>query len=129
MSIKIDDHNDLRTCNRFRSTSIDFYGHQHALRKAEDRKRKNFRVTPYINHAFCVINYVSALLSSKTMVNSPEYFIYTSVINTYCVNKRGFQFLSFFFIFFYPSLSLFSPLMHLPLSPVPPGFLFPFFSQ
>ena len=39
MSIKIDDHNDLRTCNRFRSTSIDFYGHQHALRKAEDRKK------------------------------------------------------------------------------------------
>ena len=87
---------------------------------------KNFRITPYINYAFCVINYASALLSSKTMANSPEYCIYTSVMNTYCVNKRGFQFLSFF-IFFYPSLSLFSPLIHLPLSPVPPGFLFPFF--
>ena len=71
--------------------------------------RKNFRITPFINNAFCLINYASALLSSKTMVNSPEYCIYTSVMSTYCVNKRGFQFLSFF-IFFYPSLSLFSPL-------------------
>ena len=87
---------------------------------------KNFRITPYINYAFCVINNASALLSSKTMVNSPEYCIYTSVMNTYCVSKKGFQFFSFF-IFFHPSLSLFSPLIHLPLSPVPPGFLFPFF--
>ena len=87
---------------------------------------KNLRITPYINYAFCVINNASALLSSKTMVNSPEYCIYTSVMNTYCVSKKGFQFFSFF-IFFHPSLSLFSPLIHLPLSPVPPGFLFPFF--
>ena len=87
---------------------------------------KNFRITPCINYAFCVINNASALLSSKTMVNSPEYCIYTSVMNTYCVSKKGFQFLSSF-IFFHPSLSLFSPLIHLPLSPVPPGFLFPFF--
>ena len=87
---------------------------------------KNFRITPYINYAFCVINYASALLSSKTMVNSPEYCIYTSVINTYCVIKRGFQFLSFFHPFLPVSLS-FSPLIHLPLCPVSHGFLFPFF--
>ena len=60
---------------------------------------KNFRMTPYINYAFCVINYASALLS-------PEYCIYTLVMKTYCVNKRGFQFQSFF-IFFRPSLPLF----------------------
>ena len=70
--------------------------------------RKNFRITPFINNAFCLINYASALLSSKTMVNSPEYCIYTSVINTYCVNKRGFQFLSFFYLFLPFSFS-FSP--------------------
>ena len=69
---------------------------------------KNFRIIPYINYAFCLIVYESALLSSKTMVNSPEYCICTSVMNTYCVKKRGFQFLSFF-IFFYPSLYLFFP--------------------
>ena len=68
-------------------------------------KRKNFRITPYINYAFCVINYASALLSSKTMVNSPGYCIYTSVMNTYCVNKRGFQFLSFFHLFLPVSFS------------------------
>ena len=56
-------------------------------------------MTPYINYAFCVINYASALLS-------PEYCIYTLVMKTYCVNKRGFQFQSFF-IFFRPSLPLF----------------------
>ena len=38
---------------------------------------KNFPITPYINYAFDLINYVSLLLSSKTMVNSPEYCIYT----------------------------------------------------
>ena len=57
---------------------------------------KHFRITPYINYAFCVINNASALLSSKTMVNSSEYCIYTSVMNTYCVSKKGFQFFSFF---------------------------------
>ena len=66
---------------------------------------KNFRITPDINYAFCFINYASALLSSKTMANSPEYCVYTSVMNTYCVSKRGFQFLSLFsstplFLFF-----------------------------
>ena len=82
-------------------------------------QHQNFPISPYINYAFCVTNYASTLLSSKTMVNSPEYCIYTSVMNTYCVNKKGFQFLSFF-IFFHPSLSLFPPLIHLPLSPAPP---------
>ena len=66
---------------------------------------KNFRITPYINYAFDLINYVSLLLSSKTIANSPEYCIYTSVMNTYCVNKRGF----YLFIFF-TSLSLLFPL-------------------
>ena len=81
--------------------------------------RKNFRITPFINNALCLINYASALLSSKTMVNSPEYCIYTSVMSTYCVNKRGFQFLSFFFYLFLPlSFSFFPLSIHLPLSPV-----------
>ena len=80
--------------------------------------RKNFRITPFINNALCLINYASALLSSKTMVNSPEYCIYTSVMSTYCVNKRGFQFLSFFYLFLPLSLSFFPLSIHLPLSPV-----------
>ena len=89
---------------------------------------KNFRITPYINYAFCVINYASPLLSFKTMANSPEYCIYTLVINTYCVNKRGFQFLSFFSSFSTP-LFLFFP-SHSPTTlSSPPGFLFPFFSR
>ena len=46
---------------------------------------KNFRITPYINYAFDLINYVSLLLSSKTIANLPVYCIYTSVMNTYCV--------------------------------------------
>ena len=75
--------------------------------------RKNFRITPFINNAFCLINYASALLSSKTMVNSPEYCIYTSVMSTYWVNKRGFQFLSFFLSFSTP-LFLFFPPLHSP---------------
>ena len=69
---------------------------------------KNFHITPYINYAFDLINYVPLLLSSKTIANSPEYCIYTSVMNTYCVSKKGFQFLSFF-IFSTP-LFLFFPL-------------------
>ena len=69
---------------------------------------KNFRITPYINYAFCVINNASALLSSKTMVNSPEYCIYTSVMNTYCVSKKGFQF--FLFLSFSTPLFPFFPL-------------------
>ena len=69
-----------------------------------DRFWKNFRITPDINYA-------SAVLSPKTMANSPEYCIYTSVMSTYCVDKRGFQFLSFLsfstllFLFFCPSHS------------------------
>ena len=73
-------------------------------------------MTPHINYAFCVINYASALLS-------PEYCIYTLVMKTYCVNKRGFQFLSLLYPFLPLSL-FFPPLIHLPLSPVSPGFLF-----
>ena len=48
-------------------------------------------------------------------------------MNTYCVNKRGFQFLSLHFLFLRLSFS-FSPLFHRPLSTVPPSFLFSFFS-
>ena len=89
----------------------------------KSRQRKNFHITPYINYAFDLINYVSLLLSSKTIANSPEYCIYTSVMNTCCVDKRGF----YLFIFF-TSLSLLFPLSF-------PGhslqcsrsFLFPFF--
>ena len=75
--------------------------------------RKNLRITPYINYAFDLINYVSLLLSSKTIANSPEYCIYTSVMNTYCVNKRG-----FYYFFFLLSLALIPPFFPWPLSPV-----------
>ena len=51
--------------------------------------------------------------------------MYTLVMNTYCVNKRDYQFLSFLFLPL--SFSIF-PLFHRPLSLVPPGFLFPFLS-
>ena len=73
--------------------------------------RKFFQVilTPYVNYAFCVINYACASLSCKTMANSPEYCIYTLVMNTYCINKRGFHFLPFFISFSTP-LFLFFPL-------------------
>ena len=67
---------------------------------------RNFRKTPYINYAFDLIIYVTLLLSSKTIANSPEYCIYTSVMNTYYVNKRGFYLL----IYFFTSLLLFVPL-------------------
>ena len=72
------------------------------------KSRKNFCITRYINYPFDLINYVSLLLSSKTIANSPEYCIYTSVVNTYCVNERG------FYYYFFNSLSLLSPF----LSPV-----------
>ena len=39
-----------------------------------------------IDYAFDLINYVTLLLSSKTTANSPEYCIYTLVMNTYCIN-------------------------------------------
>ena len=85
---------------------------------------KNFRITPDINYAFCFINYASALLSSKTMANSPEYCVYTSVMNTYCVSKRGFQFLSLFHL--HLSLSFFPSHSPTTLSSAP-RFLYPFF--
>ena len=75
---------------------------------------KNFRITPYINYAFDLINYVSLLLSSKTIANSPVYCIYTSVMNTYCV---FFTSLSLSFLLSFPSNSL----------QCSRSFLFPFF--
>ena len=52
-----------------------------------------------IDYAFDLINYVTLLLSSKTIANSPEYCIYTLVMNTYCINIRGiFLPLSLFFL-------------------------------
>ena len=50
---------------------------------------KNFRITPYIHYACRIINYVCALLFLKT-INSLRYWIYTWIITTYCMNKRGF---------------------------------------
>ena len=61
------------------------------------------------------------------MANSQEYCIYTSVMNTYCVNKRGFQFLSFFYLFLPLSFFFFPSHSPTTLSSAPPGFLFPFF--
>ena len=86
---------------------------------------KNVRITPYINYVFCIINYVSALLSSKTMANSLEYCKNTPVMNTYCINKRGFQFLSFFLSLSTP-LYLFFPLPFTDHSLQCPRFLFSF---
>ena len=85
---------------------------------------KFFRITPYINYAFDLINYVSLLLSSKTKANSPEYCIYTSVMNTYCDYIRGFYFILFFFTSLPFLLSLSFPGHSLQCSP---SFLFPFF--
>ena len=52
-----------------------------------------------IDYAFDLINYVTLLLSWKTIANSPKYCIYTLVMNTYCINKRGiFLPLSLFFL-------------------------------
>ena len=84
-------------------------------------------LNPNINYAFCFINYVSALLSSKKMTNSPEYCIYTSVMNTCCVNKKGFQFLSFLFLLIPFSFSFF-PLSFTTTLSRAPAFLFFCFS-
>ena len=84
-------------------------------------------LNPNINYAFCFINYVSALLSSKKMTNSPEYCIYTSVMNACCVNKKGFQFLSFLFLLIPFSFSFF-PLSFTTTLSRAPAFLFFCFS-
>ena len=74
---------------------------------------KNFRIIPYIDYAFCLIMY-------------PPYCPprYTSVMNTYSVNKRGFQFGPSPF-FFLPT-SLFLPLFSPTTLSCTPGFP-PFF--
>ena len=70
-----------------------------------EKEEEKFPYNPIHNYAFDLINYVSLLLSSKTIANSPEYCLYTSVMNTYCVNKRGFYF------FFLPLSRFYSPFL------------------
>ena len=86
-----------------------------------EKEEEKFPYNPNINYTFDLINYVSLLLSSKTIANSPEYCLDTSVMNTYCVNKRGFHFFS------YLSLAFIPPFFPQPLSPVLPQFPFSFF--
>ena len=70
---------------------------------------KNFRTAPYfIMHAH-LIYYSFYLLSLNTIDNSLGNWIYTSLIITYCTNKRGF-FHGVSFRAVFPSLSPFSPL-------------------
>ena len=54
-----------------------------------ENSRKNFRTAPYfIMHAH-LINYAFYSLSLNTIDNSLGNWIYTSLIITYCTNKRG----------------------------------------
>ena len=69
---------------------------------------KNFRTAPYFIMHARLINYAFYSLSLNTIDNS-----LTSLIITYCTNKRGFFFTVFLSALFFPlslSLSPFSPL-------------------
>ena len=72
---------------------------------------KNFRTAPYFIMHARLINYAFYSLSLNTIDNSLGNWIYTSLIITYCTNKRGFFFTAFLSALFFPlSLSPFSPL-------------------
>ena len=64
-----------------------------------------------------LINYAFYSLSLNTIDNSLGNWIYTSLIITYCTNKRGFFFTAFLSALFFPlSLSLHFPLFLFPIS-------------
>ena len=68
---------------------------------------KNFRTAPYFIMHARLINYAFYSLSLNTIDNSLGNWIYTSLIITYCTNKRGFFFTAFLSALFFPlSLSL-----------------------
>ena len=72
-----------------------------------NRPGKNFCTAPYfIMHAY-LINYALYSLSLNTINNSLGNWIYTSLIVTYCTNKRGFFSRRFFPRCFSLSLSIF----------------------
>ena len=58
---------------------------------------KNFRTAPYFIMHARLINYAFYSLSLNTIDNSLGNWIYTSLIITYCTNKRGFFFSQRFF--------------------------------
>ena len=79
---------------------------------------KNFRTAPYFIMHARLINYAFYSLSLNTIDNS-----LTSLIITYCTNKRGFFFTVFLSALFFPlslSLSLHFPLFLFPISLLPP---------
>ena len=81
---------------------------------------KNIRTAPYFIMHARLINYALYSLSLNTIDNSLGNWIYTSLIITYCTNKRGFFFTVFLSALFFPlslSLSIF------------PSFSFPFLWQ
>ena len=72
---------------------------------------KNFRTAPYFIMHARLINYAFYSLSLNTIDNSLGNWINTSLIITYCTNKRGFFFhgVSFRAVFLFLSFSLSSP--------------------
>ena len=77
---------------------------------------KNIRTAPYFIMHARLINYAFYSLSLNTIDNSLGNWIYTSLIITYCTNKRGFFFTAFLSALFFPlSLSPF-PLFLFPIS-------------
>ena len=74
---------------------------------------KNIRTAPYFIMHARLINYAFYSLSLNTIDNSLGNWIYTSLIITYCTNKRGFFFTAFLSALFSLSLSPFS-LLSLP---------------
>ena len=78
---------------------------------------KNFRTAPYFIMHARPINYAFYSLSLNTIDNSLGNWIYTSLIITYCTNKRGFFFTAFLSALFFPlSLSLSLSLSLFPIS-------------
>ena len=78
-------------------------------------KVEKFPHSPILHYACTSYNYAFYSLSLNTIDNSLGNWIYTSLIITYCTNKRGFfQGVSFRTVF--PSLSLHLPLFLFPIS-------------
>ena len=98
----------LIQCNMILDKFAQLFACKLILRHA-NRPGKNFCTAPYfIMHAH-LINYAFYSLSLNTIDNSLGNWIYTSLIITYCTNKRGF-FHGVSFRAVFPSLSPFSPL-------------------
>ena len=96
----------LIQCNMILDKFAQLFACKLILRHA-NRPGKNFCTAPYfIMHAH-LINYAFYSLSLNTIDNSLGNWIYTSLIITYCTNKRGFFSRRFFPRCFSLSLSIF----------------------